>query len=197
MFGLFFLLLLCSCGHQDKITPNTISVPENGIYELVFPKDWTIVSRSRRDFPQDTTLPFFEAKIGDDQNSIRITLHYFPEPLANDKIKPIAQVRRWKTQFSSLDPLKDTIQPVSFNGFQGFKFEASGIQKGEETKVIAFALELGAEHALTLRRTNPQSAALASVTIKAVGAPSLIDSHLADIISFAKSFQLVEDLPWD
>lgn len=106
----------------------------------------------------------------------------------------MAQVERWKRQFSPLDPLSCVVEPVSQNGFAGLRFEGEGIWRAQPAACIAWTMRLDADY---IKRLQPEQNSLcADYTIKAVGPRHLMAAYRQEILSFATSFELIEELPY-
>lgn len=167
---------------------------EVDLYRVKTPEICTAVQNN--DLPlQDTRTPIKEFLIKDARGDIKITIHNFPSEKLEDRIPPIAQVKRWEKQFDTIDPRYQRITPQSFSGFTGLLYEGKGSIKGEEKALMAWAMQLGSEHYRTLSR-NPFSIQKRSdFTIKAIGPSAAIDAHREQIFLFARSFELLDEIP--
>ncbi len=195
---IYLLFLLCSCSVN---APTKIKVEiagreeETAIYRAEIPPGWDYkpVLSERR----DTTRPLAEFHFG----AIRLTFHNFPVDSPEQEVPPLAQVARWKRQFKQLDPATASISPQAFSGFVGTLFEGTGMLEGEIKTMMAWAMQLAPEHAQHLQ--NPASKAeaahyremRASFTLKAVGPVELILEQKPALVAFARSFELIEELP--
>ena len=142
----------------------------------------------------DTRLPIAAWILLDGNNEILIQIHTFPVQNIETHISPNAQVQRWQRQFTELT-IEPLVSPVSYSGFVGLQFESEGIQKGEPLSVLAWALQIGQIHWAALS-ANPDLLRLASdITIKAIGPPDLIGIYKEEIVRFARSFSLIEEIP--
>ncbi|QLH34842.1 MAG: hypothetical protein HWD61_00800 [Parachlamydiaceae bacterium] len=171
------------------------------IYRVKVPNDWIVQIPSAQNSLSDTTKALAEFFIIDGNQSIRIAIHNFPSDKMTQRIPPIAQLNRWKKQFQSVDPVSFRILPQAFAGYSGFRIEAKGLLGNVKSALLGWALQLSSEHYQALSHSNSPLLALkyrqmrADVTIKATGEESLMDQHKQDIIAFARSFQLIDDIP--
>lgn len=111
------------------------------------------------------------------------------------RIPPQAQLQRWKQQLNPIDETSVLITPQSFSGYKGLLLEAEGEIKGEPTAVIGWALQIGNDHFRTLSYTDLPNQMRADVTIKATGSPEAIALQRERIKTFARSFELIEEIP--
>jgi hypothetical protein len=186
MFYLLLLLLLVGCqdASQQRLPFQTIhGRGDTPIYQISVPASWERQSIST-DTLKDTTQPIAAFLVA---NHIRITIHNFPE----QKIPPIAQVQRWKKQFLPLYAETQSVTPVAWGGFHGLFLEGAGLIQGQETTILAWAMQIGREHEQML--DNQESSA--DYTIKVVGPTSLINPYRQEIIEAAESFALIEEIP--
>jgi len=197
---IFIILLFClSCDQKRPNDWQTISgrdspqerlIIRHPIYRARIPKSWKRVDPSPETSIVDTTLPIIEFWIED---QIRITLHNFPA----DRIPPMAQITRWKSQLKELPPKEALVEPVSRAGYAGFYFEG----RTKEKLVMGWALQLDHEHYRALsKHVNESNRGFiqqmkADVTIKVVGPPDLSDQHRGEITVFANSFELIQEIP--
>ncbi len=180
---------------------NGLTSDRNPIYQAVIPENWRIDKQSLEQLNFDTKLPLVEIHIVDNQEIIRITVHNFPTESIDERIPPLAQIQRWKEQFTTTDPLSETITPQAFSGFIGYLFEIRGEQKGERISLLAYSLQICREHYRTLSSPyfplsfEETQQMRSDVTIKAMGKDFMIEKHKQDIIRFARSFELIHDIP--
>ena len=180
------------------------------VYRIRAPTDWI-----RRDtFPEesllDTKKSICEFLIPHGNESIRITIHNFPSESIDQRIPPAAQVARWQRQFEIMYPEESGITPQAFSGYTGLKFKGVGRLKPEinnapstqqDTTVVGWSLQIGKDHYRTLSHppkpseNNLYREMRADVTIKAQGSKELMQEHEEDIITFARSFELIEEIP--
>lgn len=210
-FSLFTLLLLLftSCSSSDNlkspIPTQIISGRDDGIppytrhpiYQAKIPSSWQIIYPQDDESLHNTIKPLCELIINDLDGQIKITIHNFPADTLQQRIPPEAQISRWKKQFSLLDPTTLHTNPQSFNGFSGFVFTASGILKDQSQTMLAWIMQIAPEHFQNLTDSHlPESKQMQSdFTIKAMGPPELMDRYQESIISFAKSFELIKEVP--
>ncbi len=206
----FLWLISCSSGapstdapqaQMEEIKGRDLDGPRQAVYRLRVPNDWI-----RRDpLPDesliDTTKFLCEFLIRDQSETVRIAIHNFPTNTLEQRIPPAAQIARWQRQFDPLYTNLSSTQPQSFSGYSGLLFTGVGLINGVETIVLGWSLLLGQEHYRTLSNTATQSnAALykqmrADVSIKATGPRALVEKHQAAIVSFARSFELIDEIP--
>jgi hypothetical protein len=119
---------------------------------------------------------------------VRITVHNFPAETLEGRIPPGAQVARWRRQLNLTSPTSHRVLPVSHGGFVGLHLEGPGI--------LAWAMQLAAPHFRALQQ-HPHNAkqCCADYTIKATGPQILLTVHEEEIHAFARSFELIEEIP--
>lgn len=215
MTGITLLCFFFSCSSKDnnKETESFQTILIRGrddganfterpyVYRVSIPKDWAFIPPPLTASIADSRLPIAEFHIKEAEGEILIALHNFPPQENNRRIPPMAQISRWKGQFSSLDHTKSSLDPQSFSGYVGFRFEGVGLLRERKTAMIGWALQLAPEHFLTLSYPHEEfTPALlkqmqADVTIKITGAPSLIEKHKQAIDRFARDFELIHEIP--
>jgi hypothetical protein len=169
------------------------------IYQMKLPVNWIHQTTDNQTL-SDTTLPIAEFYIRENDDSIRITLHNFPVDQMENRIPPIAQLNRWKGQFVKLDQSSLIIKPQSFAGYQGLYFEALGELKNQQTRVIGWSMQLAPEHFRVLSRLTPKiiekrhHQMRGDITIKAVGPDDLMKKNKNELITFARSFKLIDEI---
>lgn len=143
----------------------------------------------------DTMKPICEFSIGEGTEAIRLTMHNFPIHTLAQRVTPAAQVLRWKRQFNLTNPLKTTITPVSRGGFSGLFLEALE----HPTAILGWSMNMADEHARHLLVLGGKDLRYrdmhADYTIKAVGPLESILQYKAEIECFARSFELIEEIP--
>jgi hypothetical protein len=214
------ILLLTGCNNSSSINQTSykireISARDDGvnktrptIYRAKIPSDWICKDPELNISLSDTTKSICELFIlnaNDNDQKIRITIHNFPSLNPDDRIPSTAQIARWKKQFSQLDPSSISIISQSFAGFSGQLFEGSGLLNGEEISIMAWSMQLAQEHysilslKLQLLQANIEKQKIAQMksdfTIKATGPKALMEKHRRDIFAFARSFELIEEIP--
>lgn len=205
-FLLFFYLTSCSDQSNESVNHvwqtmaarnNTHSQFRPLIYHAVVPPKWIRIDPDSTISILDTTQAICEYWIHEQDDKIRITIHTFPIHESIPRIPPIAQINRWKTQFDQLDSLDILITPQSHGGFTGLYFEATGIYQNMPNTMMGWSMQLATEfeRKLSLHRSPLDSYKLADFTIKVVGTPSMIERYKPDITQFAKSFELMDELP--
>lgn len=181
---LLFLLLSCSSQkdaktayYQDVKGRNDIT-----IYRIKVPQNWKRIDPETP--PIDTKIAICEFFIEDPEGSIRITLHNFPSQTIDNRIPPGSQIARWKRQ---LPMVHENITPQSFSGYVGFLYEGDDGEKA----MMGWIMQLGPEQYSRLSPTELKS----DVTIKALGPLPLIQKHRQKIVNFARSFELISEIP--
>ncbi|HRD55753.1 MAG TPA: hypothetical protein PLC42_05080 [Parachlamydiaceae bacterium] len=200
----FFILILVllfftSCETQNPYQ-NNMSYEISGrdqehtpLYRIKAPKEWLVKKPNVTEDLQDTTKPLIEFIIQEGSQKAHITIHNFPSDSIETRIPPVAQIMRWKKQFDSLNPASIHEKPQNFSGFTGVFFEGSGLMNKEETTLLSWSMQVGSMHYGALENKERR----ASFTIKAVGAPFLMKKNKKEIIAFAKSFELIDDIIHD
>lgn len=206
-FFICLLLIICSaCAKtKPKMLEDWTQLPGRGhpltyVYRVKAPQSWTYHAPIFETL-SDTTKPIGEFVIDDGKESVLITIHNFPSVSQKDRIPPQAQISRWQRQFENLDSSSMNITPQSFSGFVGMLFEGTGSIKGDPASMLAWSMQLAPEHYLTLQ--YPYNAAqaekfpcmCADITIKAVGSPEMIQQYKDDIVQFARTLELIEEIP--
>ena len=176
---------------QSDTKPQSIQGRDGqAYYHVDVPTSWKQVTS---DASKDTTKPIAEFVIEDPAGSIRITIHNFPWSSIEQRIPPIAQINRWKSQIKG----SSSETAIAHDGFAGYFFEATGEVEGKPTTVLGWAMQLAPEHfqALTSHQPKGFEQLRADYTIKAVGPAPLMSNHLHNIQHFADSFRLIEEIP--
>lgn len=210
-------LLLCSCSENPSLP--TIPMQEIkgrdydghrfSVYRARAPVDWIRKDTFPEESLTDTKKSICEFFIPHGSESIRISIHNFPSDSIDQRIPPAAQVGRWQRQFEILQPEESGIVPQAFSGYSGLKFKGVGRLKPEgnteaeaqDTMVIGWSLQIGKDHYGALSQPpEPSDSNLyremrADVTIKAQGPKDLMQQHEEEINAFARSFELIEEIP--
>jgi hypothetical protein len=209
LFTYICFTLLCSCSESG---PSPTSPPQEiqgrdhegkrfNVYRAKVPDEWIRRDSFAGESLSDTKKPICEFLISEGDQFIRITIHNFPSNTMEERIPSIAQIARWKKQFEILVSEESGVIPQAFNGYNGLKFKGIGKFNENNRMVLGWSLQMGKEHYRTLSNpSNPQQSALyqemrADVTIKAVGPIELMESHENEINTFARSFELIEEIP--
>lgn len=204
---ILLLILLQSCSSSTESADNTILQEIKGrerteaVYRAKVPKNWI-----RRDpLPNadltDTTQAICEFIIMNDGMTSRIAIHSFPTDTIEGQIAPEAQVDRWKRQFTSLAPTDYIVNSIVYNGYIGLYFKGEGILHDTAKMVLAWSLVIAPEHYRSLLYSSGTNQATsykemrADITIKAIGQPAHIKRHEEEIIRFAQSFELINEIP--
>ncbi len=194
MKWILLLLTVVSCTKcPNKATPFTWeTIPGREeivgiirpVYRAKVPKDWV-----RLDTPKsftDTKIANATFIIGD---KIRLTVHTFPSM----HIPPKAQIDRFSGQLAS-----STIKSHGHGGFSGLFLEGDK----DENKTLAWAFQLDPElvqrlafAAYTTSEKLYYEQMSADFTIKVSGEASLIKEHRANLLQFAHSIELIEEIP--
>lgn len=206
---LLLLLFLTSCsnGQSSGLRPmQEINGRDNGdvtlsrpaIYRVRAPKEWIRHDPPAEESLIDTKKALCEFTIPNSTGAVRITIHNFPSENIDSRIPPGAQVARWKRQFTSLDASTVSIIPQAHGGFSGLLFEGTGTIANEEVSVMGWAMQLAPTHyhsVSSLMNDNTIQQTRADYTIKISGPRTLVAQHRKDIIAFARSFELIQELP--
>lgn len=168
---------------------DSIPAKREAIYRAKIPSSWKRIDPDPLSCNQDTTLAICTLLV----DQITITIHNFPYDNAKQRIAPEAQVARWQGQVSK-DSLTKT-QPYGHGGYGGLLFEA--IEKENATHIIAFAQSLAPEHFQTLLQEQTPRARQqrGDYTIKVEGPVEQIQKRKKEILAFARSFSLIEEIP--
>ncbi|MBA3957201.1 MAG: hypothetical protein H0X51_02235 [Parachlamydiaceae bacterium] len=215
-FVFLFLISLClaSCNTPTPLSnQNTQYIygrdSGNGeriaIYRAQVPTSWLRQDFSHQESVIDTTKPLCTWTIPQDVGSIRITVHNFPSDQIEKRVTQAAQVTRWQRQFATIDASSVALHAESRGGFAGLFLEASGVAEGQKMTLLAWAMNLSPDHYATLS-TQRQIARLetqkqlfrqmqADYTIKVLGPSDIVEKYKSEIIAFAASFELIEEIP--
>lgn len=204
--ALSLLFNSCTDAPQDLIPMQEIkgrdySGKRFAVYRARIPVDWIRKDTLPEESLADTTKSLCEFIIPGEEGVIRIAVHNFASETLDQRIPPGAQVARWQRQFEVLIPSESSTTPQAFSGYSGLKFKGVGTLNKIATVVLGWSLQLSNEHYRML--SHPQKTAdndiyremRADVTIKAVGPKNLMDQHEEEIIGFARSFELIEEIP--
>lgn len=219
---ILFMLLVISCVSCDDL-PNPpissfqeISGRDEGkqinsdylrsmVYRSKVPLAWHRSDPQQNASIADTTKPLCEFAIEEGSEIVRITIHNFPTIITEERIPPGAQVARWKRQFTELDVTTVAVTPQSYGGFAGLFFEGTGMLGGENKTVMAWAMQLAPGHYSTLsylantcdsvQEREHLKQVRSDYTIKAVGPKTLMEKHRHSLIAFARSFELIDEIP--
>ena len=170
------------------------------VYRAKVPLAWKRIDPLVTESNQDTTKPLVEYVILEGSSSISITIHNFPSEKIEERIPTQAQVARWKRQLSDSDD-NIVILPEAYGGFSGYRFSGSGKLKDEEVSVLGWAMQLAPEHYRRLQTQGKDeekhffNQMRSDYTIKAVGPSSMVSEHAPDIVAFAHSFELIQEIP--
>lgn len=145
----------------------------------------------------DTTKALCEFIILEGADAVRISIHNFPSATLEERVPPGAQIARWQRQFNQLETAESHVTPQAFSGYSGLLFTGVGLMEDKQTMVLGWVLQLAPEHYRTLAKSQSleNKQIRADVTIKAVGPKLLMEKHKSAIISFARSFELIREIP--
>lgn len=197
LVGLLVLVLCSACGSS----PETTQAPwlsihgrdlavNDPIYRARVPDGWqrqAPVSEAQR---EDTMQPICRFIVPDNEGPVEITVHNFPTDSIDERIPPAAQVARWQRQVGARASAADLVQPIAHAGFVGLSYAADG--------VMAWSLQLAKEHyqALSMAPDSRLKQQMrADYTIKATGPEASLARHQREITAFARSFELIEEIP--
>jgi hypothetical protein len=208
LFLFLTLILLCGCSEapppshpMQEIKGRDYHGARFYVYRARVPLNWIRKDPLAEESLTDTTKSLCEFFIPGNEGFIRIAIHNFPSNTLDERIPPMAQIARWQRQFDPLQAEESSTLPQAFNGYIGLKFKGIGLMDGTNTMMLAWSLQLGKEHFQML--SNPKNPAdhnnfremRADVTIKATGPKSLMEDHEEEIIAFARSFELIKEIP--
>lgn len=200
---MIFLLLFCfffsSCHSPDQVTEKTPESFEGRlegipIYQAEIPKSWKKILPEGKRYLSDTMLPIVTFEVED----VVVTVHNFPTKTIEERVSPFLQIQRWQKQFDYIEPFSLSIQEIAYGGFSGFSLEAEGIFKGKAKTLMAFAMQLAKEHYYTLSSQPAKEPKFrqmrADYTIKVLGKKESVARHRNEILAFAESFELIEEI---
>jgi hypothetical protein len=205
MHLIFSLLLLClSCVSPPPSSSKKMTeicgrdAKHTLIYRVDVPSDWEQVNPLAGESLTDTTKSLCEFFIRDQPHTIRIAIHNFPTENMEQRIAPMAQIARWKKQFTKLDSTSVTVTPQAFGGFSGFLFEGTGLLKDQPTAMMGWSMQMAPEHYRKLQdREEKQTQMRADYTIKITGPTEAVKKFRSLIVAFARSFELIDDIPYE
>lgn len=210
IIALSFLLLLSSCTDNTPSLPSSFMQEIKGrdyegtrfpVYRVRVPTSWVRKDSLPNESLKDTTKPICEFLILNGPETIRIAIHNFTSENMDHRIPPAAQIARWQHQFDFLSPSESHTSQQAFSGFTGLKFKGVGSLNHVATMMLGWSLQMGNEHYRMLRYprkatdTNVYQEMRADVTIKAVGPVSFMEEKEEEITHFARSFELIEEIP--
>lgn len=201
------LLTLISCNrtsppsflnqHFFKGRDNGQALERPLIYRACVPSHWIRQDPLETESIADTTKHICEFYIRENKEFIRITIHTFPIIKEMMRIPPQAQVNRWKEQFEELDLVATQTTPYAHGGFSGLFFKGRGILQGNTIEVLGWSMQLASvyDRQLSQGRKPLDGNKRADYTIKASGSPHLMVKYRSEILAFAHSFELIDELP--
>ena len=163
------------------------------VYRIKSPKEWKIVHPEKNEDLSDSIKSLCEFVIQDESGEIKITIHNFTSKSIEERIPPLSQIMRWKKQFEELDQESVTITPQSYSGFTGLLFEATGFLNGKSQTMICWSMQIAKEHYRILENEQMK----ADYTIKIVGLKGLVKDKTSEIIKFARSFELINEIGYE
>lgn len=203
-------LLLCGCSERppasslhpmQEIKGRDYHGKRFYVYRARAPLSWIRKDTFPEESLTDTKKSICEFLIVDNGEIIRIAIHNFPSNNIEECIPPAAQVARWQRQFELLLPEESGTEPQAFSGYHGLKFKGIGKIEQTDTMMLGWSLQMGKEHYQVLSHPkNPADTDLyremrADVTIKATGPKELMETYEDEIIAFARSFELIGEIP--
>jgi len=202
-----FLLLFCTgCHSSSHKTPPFALQQIQGrdeliswgkfvrrpVYQAKIPLMWKRVDPSENESLLDTTKPIVSFRV---DKEVVLNVHTFPAYSLEERIPPSAQIERWHSQ---LKPTKYKVEAAVYSGFAGLYFEG----KNSEESLLAWSLQLDMEHFQTLHflsgtveEEEHYRQMAADYTIKVYGPSTLVEKHREEILLFATSFELIQELP--
>lgn len=207
-----FLLFICSCTSEKPTETSTwqqFYCRDEGnpaerllLYRAKVPSRWERKDPTRLKSIVDSTKPNVEFIIpasSAEKPSVYLTVHTFPVETFEQRIAPEAQVNRWKQQFTELDVTSIQVQPQAHSGFTGLYFYAEGILSEKKQAILGYSMQMAPIHWNILQPKEKalfkQKQMASNYTIKAVGPYDSLKSCQQEIISFANSFELIEEIP--
>ncbi len=201
-----FAIVVTGCerqpSEQNQIKTEMAEINDRNhtpLYRIRAPKNWVRRDPLPDEPLEDTRKAICEYFIDDPEGLIRITIHNFPSKNILHRPLPLNHVNRWQHQFDENECTESQILPQAFSGYQGLLFIGAGKVKQSPAMILAWAMQLGPEHYQALKAfqddDNPYIQETADVTIKAAGPIGPMEKHKADIISMARSFELIEEIP--
>lgn len=202
----FCFCLLFSCSDDKEVAPDqtyqsilgrdeNTSLTRDNLYRIRVPKQWKRLDSPLGESLQDTKKSLCEFFIEEDNEKIKIAIHNFPSRNMDDRIPPMAQISRWKRQFDTIDPVRQLTTPQSFSGFVGFLYEGDGTIEDKDNTIMGWTMQVGMEHYRILSGPDFPIQMRADITIKVTGPRDMISKHRDAIISFSRSFELIEEIP--
>lgn len=171
------------------------------IYRAKVPSTWQRIDAAITESIADSTKANCEFLIGTEDDPIHLVVHSFPSSSLEDRIPPQAQIQRWQRQFDELDLQALQITPCAQGGFTGLCMSAEGLMKGRQTAVLAWSMQLAPLHFIALQvkegtndpvKTRQRQS---DYTIKAFGPPKSLAAYRSEIMAFAASFEMIEEIP--
>lgn len=192
-FLILSIIIFSGCSNESSSSHNLVKFtgrePERiPLYQVKIPETMKIYSPEAETSLTDSRLPLLECRIGD---TVRIVFHNFPAYDLEQRIPPQAQIERWKKQLKDINPASIIVTPQAFSGYSGLLFEA----EGKESAVMGWALQIGPDHYRNLSNAQLPEQMKADITIKATGSPLEIAQYRRMLISLARSFELIEEIP--
>jgi len=215
-FVLYVVLaaFISSCDHDSPISHSTWqtfdsrdngngngnSIIKHPVYRAKVPAHWIRKDPAFEESIVDTTKANCEFVIQENGHTIRITFHTFPIESQGMRIPAQAQIVRWKRQFDELDPPSLHTQSEGHGGFTGLFFEGQGSVKTTLISVLGWSMQLADIYVRQLKHDAGGSKnhlsyhRCADYTIKASGPTVLINKYRNEIIDFASSLELIDEL---
>lgn len=171
------------------------------IYRAKVPSNWQRIDAAATESIFDSTKANCEFLIGPEDDPVHLVVHSFPSLKLEDRVPPQAQVQRWQRQFDELDLQALQITPCAQGGFTGLLLYAEGILKSRQTAVLAWSMQLAPMHFVALQvkegAVDPvkMRQRRSDYTIKALGSKDLLAAYRTEIMAFAASFELIEEIP--
>jgi hypothetical protein len=206
----FYLLIFCCAGcssdpevsalkPMQSITGRSEESGRFPVYRIPLVQNWVRRDPLPEETLEDTTKPLCDFFIRDNGETLRIAIHNFPSTTFEERIPPSAQIARWQQQLGYIDPANSKIESQAFNGYCGLLFWGETVDQA----VLGWSLQLGLEHYRSLidfEEREPAKRSLyrqmrSDVTIKATGPPTMLRKYSKSIITFVRSFELIEEIP--
>lgn len=162
------------------------------VYRAKVPFFWKRIDCKANESIADTTKPIVSFAI---EGNVILAVHTFPSNSLEERIPVIAQIQRWRKQLNSDNC---HVEKVAQGGFSGLYFEG----KNANLTLFAWSLQLDMEHyqrlhflATTVEEEEHYKQMTADYTIKVSGPSQILEKHKDEILFFANSFALIQELP--
>lgn len=187
-----------SCGDWQTIQDRN----SNPTYRMQIPAEWVPIKQESMVDLSDTREALCTYQLPHPAGNLTLVIHNFPNDQSSEQIPAQAQVNRWLQQFEELDPLATRLEPQSFSGFQGMRVQAAGIKKGKREALLGWGFNLTGQHyrvlshpKTTFADTETLRQMRGDITIKVTGPVPAMEHYQEQLLSAAKTFELIEAIP--